>query len=368
MDSTTTTMIIVLVAIFCSSISGGVGYWLWEEKQKERRATKQPISNQANPAPVSNEENPAPVKSDSFATLPAGAGLATCIIPFEQGLLITSKNGKVYKVKKNKAEEWLDVAPDVNTVSEAGLLDICLHPKFQTNGIFYIKHVNGKNEIVVSKGKGSSTRGGSLETLFKVVHASNGRNHYGGGLHVGPDNMLYFAIGDCEAKERAPDESSPYGKILKMSLEGGPTSVFVKGLRNPWRTHFSGNNLYIADVGTDKNKGKERVFMVPINSKADCGWPETEDPDGGKYLKPIFSWGSQSKGECIIGGITYRGSKTSLKGTYIYGAFRPADIFAYNLTTGNETKVASIQGRVSAIGEDQQGEIYFGTENVIYSL
>jgi glucose/arabinose dehydrogenase len=310
------------------------------------------------------------VQVKKFATLPSGSGLVTCIVPgINSTLLVTTQAGKAYKISENKAEEWLDLAPDLNTQSEAGFLDICLSPDFASTGIFYTKHINRKNETVVSRGKGDSSRGGNLTTLFSTPHSTNGRNHYGGGLEIGPDKMLYFAMGDNEVKDKASDDNSVQGKILKMDPNGGTPIVYVKGLRNPWRSKFAPNgDLYIADVGTDRNKGKERVFVAKPNTKPDCGWPETEDPTGGKYLKPVISWGSQTKGECIIGGIVYRGSKAALTGTYIYGAFRPSDIYAHNLSTGQEQKIHSLSGRNSAIGEDINGEVYFATENIIYSI
>jgi glucose/arabinose dehydrogenase len=375
----TSYIIVILVCVSFSVIAAVVG-WMNRDSLASMVAPQTPQNTPQTNAPQTKPNNwgaqttlmpNANVGMSTFATLPGSSGVVTCIVPGPgSALLATTQNGKVYKVTKNKAEEWLDVSPDLNTQSEAGLLDICLQPDFTSSGIFFTKHINRKNEIVICRGKGDANRGGNLQPIFTTPHAANGKNHYGGGLHIASDGLLYFAIGDCEVKQNASDDASYQGKVLKMNTTGGTPSVVVKGLRNPWRTNFAPNgDLYIADVGSDRSKGKERVFVAKTNLKSDCGWPETEDPSGGKYLTPIISWATGTKGQCIIGGVTYRGSKAALKDTYIYGAFKPSDIFAYNLTTKTETKIASVpDGRNTAIGEDANGEVYFGTENVIYSI
>ena len=100
-------------------------------------------------------------------------------------------------------------------------------------------------------------------------------NHNGGGIHFGPDGMLYIALGDGgsggDPQGNGQRLDTLLAKILRIDVDGTsdasayaipPDNPFVAtagarpeiwltGLRNPWRFSFDGptGDLWIGDVG-----------------------------------------------------------------------------------------------------------------------
>jgi glucose/arabinose dehydrogenase len=262
-------------------------------------------------------------------------------------------------------------------------------------------------------------------------------NHNGGDLAFGPDGFLYVASGDGgDANDNNPNGHTAVtgngqntnvvlGKILRLdvngnngkrptygipaanpfSASGGAKEVFAYGFRNPFRFSFSGNDLYVADVGQNtieevdkvvagKNYGwnyKEgKFFFNPANGTVSANpipgatpgtpgapvavLPITEDPvlqydrDDNGVVKRIS----------IIGGYVYHGTKLpGMQGKYIFGDFSSAfnspngSLYYADLTTGEINQFILGDSNhplgffVKGIGEDANGELYvMGSTNL----
>jgi uncharacterized repeat protein (TIGR03806 family) len=113
------------------------------------------------------------------------------------------------------------------------------------------------------------------------------------------------------------------------------TELWCTGLRNPWRFSFDpvNQNMFIGNVGQDH---WEQVYLG--QKGGDYGWNYYEGshegpafrrkPAGEDYLQPICEYSHRNgesgdmQGNCIIGGIVYRGSQfTDLFGTYIFSDY-----------------------------------------------
>jgi glucose/arabinose dehydrogenase len=67
-------------------------------------------------------------------------------------------------------------------------------------------------------GEAGSYRLGSPATIIDDLPQSV--YHNGGRIAIGPDGMLYVAVGDTQDSETAQDKDSLGGKILRMTLDG----------------------------------------------------------------------------------------------------------------------------------------------------
>gem|GEM_PF-5866703 len=126
---------------------------------------------------------------------------------------------------------------------EGGLLDVLLHPEFESNQQFYL-FVNVANADGEDIGRvlryvlADDLRSATLERVI-LDDIPTGLHHQGGRMRIGPDGMLFVTVGAYEPEE-AQDPDTLAGKLLRLGLDGqipadnpDPTSlVYVSGIRN----------------------------------------------------------------------------------------------------------------------------------------
>jgi glucose/arabinose dehydrogenase len=250
---------------------------------------------------------------------------------------------------------------------------------------------------------------------------SSAFNHNGGNIVFGPDKMLYVGTGDggasCGTNQRgaAQDPTKLFGKILRLDPKapaphgaaGNPFPesplVLHYGLRNPYRFGFDKDtgDLFIGDVGQD---GYEEVDYAPSGAKGlNFGWPTFEGKQmstgsmgtcspsalhaGATAVAPIIDMdrragasGPFANYNSVIGGYVYRGEALAqLRGVYVFGDYegtrmgmlrqcgdKTSPVLAIpkkpdpNLPTSFAAKGgAPALGKLTAIVQDNQGELYF---------
>ncbi|MGZ3932029.1 MAG: PQQ-dependent sugar dehydrogenase, partial [Bacteroidia bacterium] len=234
-------------------------------------------------------------------------------------LFICEQTGKI-KILKNGTivpKPFLDVSGLLDAMgksySEKGLLGLAFHPKYKTNGKFYVyysaKESNAEydHKSVIAEYKVSSdpdeADAASAKIIMEVKQPEP--NHNGGQLAFGPDGFLYIGLGDGGGAGdkhgsvgNGQNLSTVLGKILRIDVDSKspyavpPSNPFVadkdaqpeiwaRGLRNPWRFSFDRQTgqLFCADVGQNKweevniiEKGKNYGWRIMEASH--CFQPE----------------------------------------------------------------------------------------------
>lgn len=299
----------------------------------------------------------------------------------------------------------------VDSTSERGLLGLAFDPAYGTEGgsdcsdCFYVYHTAGSagatnvaryrhvagNDLLAD----TNTR----ELLFSVAQPFS--NHNGGHLEMGPDGMLYIALGDGglanDPQENAQNINSLLGKILRIDVSqrpgftNPPDNPFVGvdgndmiwswGLRNPWQFSFdtgpcATNAMLIGDVGQD---AREEINYEPAGAGGrNYGWDCMEgnlcwtndvgcscDDD---LTDPIHVV-NQPIAQSITGGYVYRGaSMPANRGRYIFGDFLTGRSWSLGLAIDQNgeamvTDVVEIsqqigQFNISGFAHDAAGELY----------
>ncbi|MBY0372839.1 MAG: PQQ-dependent sugar dehydrogenase, partial [Bryobacteraceae bacterium] len=252
-------------------------------------------------------------------------------------LFVTERVGRVKIVNKDgrvQPEPFLDLTKinplgsDVQTgFVEQGLYSIAFHPKFKTNGYFYVHYAslpfNGDGVIVRfqvdPKSPNIMTPERTNQTAKVIMRIEQPYyNHNGGQIEFGPDGYLYIGSGDGgwegDPYGAGQDLTTWLGKMLRidvdtfdddtvsykipkdnpfararderlMQLFGISEADFAKiktrvrpeiwsyGLRNPYEFSFDPKNghLFIADVGQNH---WEEIHFQPKGSKGgeNYGW------------------------------------------------------------------------------------------------
>jgi glucose/arabinose dehydrogenase len=324
-------------------------------------------------------------------------------------LFIVERAGTI-RVLQNGAvlpTPFLDISGSVSAApnTEGGLLGLVFAPDYTQSGVFYVYYTGDADppgsapfesrvsRFTASGNPATSNVADPQETiLFRVGQPYT--NHNGGTIAI-RDGFLYLGLGDGgssgDPEERAQDDASPFGKMLRFDLAEQQMpwtpEIWAKGLRNPFRFSFDRGtrDLYIGDVGQGE---LEEIDAERADSTGgrNYGWDVMEGtacyPDGGtdpgeppchdpSLVLPIHEY-NHGAGRCsVTGGAVYRGrASSSLRGLYFFSDFCSARIWTlrWNRATGIAGELTdrtsefppSSGGAISqpvAIVEDGAGEL-----------
>jgi glucose/arabinose dehydrogenase len=299
---------------------------------------------------------------------------------------------------------FLDITDRVLSGGERGLLGLAFHPRFPSNGRFFVNYTRRPDgatvitEFKVARGNPSVADPASEVMLLLVAQPFP--NHNGGGVEFGPDGFLYIGLGDGGAGNdpgnRAQNVDDLLGKMLRIDVDrpAGPglryssppsnpfvgagrgrPEVFALGLRNPFRFSFdrATGELWAGDVGQN---AIEEIDVVTAGGN--YGWrvfegtrctglgPASCTTPG--FIPPVAEY-RHTGGRCsVTGGYVYRGRAGSLPvGSYVYGDFCSGEIFL--LENGTQRVLVDTRLRIASFGEDEAGEIYVvGLDGTVHRL
>ncbi len=294
--------------------------------------------------------------------------------------------------------------------NEEGLLGVAFHPRYRTNGKFYVYYTqhdprrNVLSEFVVSKKDPARADFYSERILLEVARPYG--NHCGGCTIFGPDGYLYVSLGDGGGADDPHDNGqnlqSLLGKIIRLDVDAqtgrqpyrippdnpflgrgvaARGEIWAYGLRNPWRMSFDRRTgqLWAADLG--QNKWEE---VNIITKSGNYGWNRREGfhpfkesaPAGANFIDPVIEYPhnpafdkntTHSPGLSITGGYVYRGKKLpALRGAYLYADFALGTIWGLRQEKGRITQSGALYvpppgtapRNVASFAEDARGEIY----------
>lgn len=319
-------------------------------------------------------------------------------------LFVVEKAGRIRIIENGVllATPFLDIDPIVNsTTLEFGLLGLCFHPDYQTNGYFFVNYIELTGDSVIARFRVTADPNvadpASRETVLYIDQPNS--NHRGGWLDFGFDGYMYCTFGDGgpqnDTNNRAQNINLLQGKLLRLDVDGpdnimgsadddgfpadpnklyaipptnpfvgvaGEDEIFAYGLRNPWRASFDRQlgHLYIGDVGQN---AWEEVDYIPVGSAGgqNFGWRCMEAnhctgltgctcslncPSGSGLTCPIHEY-SHSFGLSITGGYVYRGCAIpDLKGTYYYADYQTSRIWSFKY---NGSVVSAFEERTAEL-------------------
>ncbi|MFZ5472134.1 MAG: PQQ-dependent sugar dehydrogenase [Myxococcota bacterium] len=299
-------------------------------------------------------------------------------------LFVALQSGQI-RVVKNGAllpTPFATVTP-IRNFSECGLLGITFDPSFASNGYVYVFACVSNTESQIIRYTAVGDVGTAKTTLIGGL-PTVGDTHNGGGISVGPDAKLYWAIGDNRLTiGHDGDLTSLMCKVGRAHLNGsvpndnpfydgnGPNNdyIWARGFRNPfthaWQPGL--NRLWVNDVGGFG----EQVFQV--NRGDHGGW---NDYGGGNqpagYIRPVFIVpAGGSSGGCITGGAFYDGTlfPAAYRGNYFLGDFEvPGRIIRATFDANNAFVAQSVFGtdipNIVDVDVGSDGALYYASWNL----
>jgi hypothetical protein len=313
-------------------------------------------------------------------------------------LFVVEQRGRIMEVRDGQklATPFLDIASDVRSGGEQGLLSMAFSPDYATSRKLYVYYTAPRagdaggsvitvQELQAAAGNPDAADPASRRTVLTIDHPAQS-NHNGGQLQFGPDGLLYIGTGDGgggndrgsgRPSNNAQNLSSRLGKILRMNpRSGGAPEIYAYGLRNPWRFSFDrrAHDLIIGDVGQG---AREEVDFSPAGTAAgtNYGWvcwegtlrntsasPQCDPPND---VFPVLEKSHGSDGYCaIVGGYVVRDAALgALNGRYLYGdncqsGIRSAALVARPARVSDDSATGLDVSGLTSFGEDSCGHVY----------
>jgi glucose/arabinose dehydrogenase len=220
-------------------------------------------------------------------------------------LFIAEKNGTVRAITPDgKVSDPILTLANIDASGERGLLGLALDPNFAENGYlwaFYTRGdalVNRVSRFTVTDDKAVDEQ---VSFEFKIAFETSTILN-GGGLHFGPDGMLYISAGSTNNVFASNEPDSPQGKLHRVDpatfpaapAPGNPTpgsTIYARGLRNMFDFTFNPANGWLYGTENGGDCDDEINLIAP---GGDYGWHTDglcEDnalPADYPYQKPLL--------------------------------------------------------------------------------
>ncbi|MEQ9278048.1 MAG: PQQ-dependent sugar dehydrogenase [Balneola sp.] len=215
-------------------------------------------------------------------------------------MLITDRSGKLLRVREGNLVAEISGVPDVYARSQGGLLDIALHPDYESNGWIYIAYssTQGMGEganTAIMRAKLENNALVQSQVLYKATPNTTRGQHYAGRIVFDSDGYLYFSVGDRGNRDELPQSlSKDGGKIYRLNDDGSVPDD------NP----FVGQEGAIEAMYSYGHRNPQGMAMHPETGKI---WSHEHGPRGGDELNFIEA-GKNYGWPVITYGINYNGT------------------------------------------------------------
>jgi aldose sugar dehydrogenase len=346
-------------------------------------------------------QNPTPITDNISLTQESVFSDRGIIWGFEflpnNDIIFSEKSGKMGIYSNGKITELSGLPTDINTDSQGGLLDICLHPDYVTNGWIYASYsssVGGKGLLNLIRFQIEGNFIKNTENIFKSSATNQWKGHYGSRIVFDKNGFLFLSIGEGGSTtyggENSPNLNAQnvkeaWGKIHRMTDTGkvptdnpvltgnsSPTTIYSYGHRNPQGLVLNTDTGEIWETEHGPKGGDE---LNLIQKGKNYGWPLVSNGVNydGKTIStshnrtgienPEHYW-TPSIGAC---GLAYVSSTKygSWKGSYVAGglALRNLSRVEINGSTVKSTTIIENAGRVRDVKIGLDGYLYLSVES-----
>lgn len=305
-------------------------------------------------------------------------------------LLVTEKSGKLYLVNSGEKTE-ISHGLQVYNRGQGGLMDVVLHPDYDSNGWIYFSYASDEGEgdgghTAIARAKLNGNSLTELEQLYKATPNTTKGQHFGSRIAFDNEGYLYFSIGERGERDVNPqDITRDGGKVYRLYDDGRvPESnpfyntpdalkaIYSYGHRNPqgMLTHYKTGEIWVHEHGP---QGGDEINVV--KKGANFGWPVIsygENYDGTSFTEltekegmeqPLYYWvpSIAPSGMAFVTSDIYPDWKGDLMvGSLKFGYLERLEI-ENNKVTSREKLMEGL-GRIREVRQGPDGYLYVGVE------
>ena len=305
-------------------------------------------------------------------------------------MLATERSGKLWLLTEGKPSIEITGLPEIHAYGQGGLLDIALHPAFETNQLIYFTYASQNktgSHTALMRAKLDRDNHQLIEKQMLYLGEGNSMegSHYGSRIAI-TDQFVYFSMGDRGQRDKNPqDLSLDGGKIYRLNLDGSvPKSnpfyqqanakkaIYSYGHRNPQGliTIPDSHQVWSHEHGP---KGGDEVNL--IESGHNYGWPVIGY--GVNYIGTNYTDITAKEGmdqpklywdpSIAPSGMAYISSDKypQWQGKLLLGSMKFGHLVLLDINNGQVTKQTKLLagiGRVRNVIQGNDGYIYLGLD------
>lgn len=201
-------------------------------------------------------------------------------------MLVTERSGALYLMDDRGQRTRIENVPDAFVKLQGGLLDVVLHPQFETNSTVYLSLAHGRQKHNTTRVVRAVLEGNALRDV-QVIYDNTPKGtsvHYGGRLAFLPDGTLLVTTGEgADYREHAQRLDVVLGKIVRINDDGSipadnpfattpdaDPAIWSYGHRNPQGLYVDAQTGTVYSTEHGPRGGDEINIIEPgIN----YGWP-----------------------------------------------------------------------------------------------
>jgi aldose sugar dehydrogenase len=360
----------------------------------------------ADPVPMAAQDGASHASRDhSFRVVTVAEGLihpwGMAFLP-NGDLLVTERPGRLRIIQGGVlAPEPIPGVPEVRAQGQGGLLDVALHPEFESNRLVYLSYSKPRSggaegTTAVARGVFDGTSLSNVEDIFVAEAWSRAGQHFGSRLAFDRDGYLFVTVGDrgnspmTDTPEAHPAQTTDnhVGSILRLNDDGSVPAD------NP----FVGQEGYLPEIWAYGSRNAQGMIVHP---ETNVVWINEHGPQGGDEVNVVhpgrnFGWpvvghGRQYGGGAVIhdatsapgytdpvhvwtpsiatsGKLLYTGSAfPAWQGSLFVGGLAGQQLARLTLdgerVTGEETLLRGEVGRIRDIRQGPDGFIYLAIDH-----
>ena len=325
-------------------------------------------------------------------------------------MMVNERPGRMYLIDGNNIQK-LDNLPPIHSQedqltapeggSQAGLLDLAVHPDYENNGWIYFTYSSpgdpdGVDDSIATgtalaraRLNNNSTDLTDLSVLYTMIPRTEPGRHYGSRIIFPGDGTVIFSIGDRGIRTPSQDLTHPAGSLIRLGENGGvpvdnPFVGIVPGNLRPEIYSFGHRNNQGIAINPDNGEiwatdhgpyGGDLLYR--IEKAGNYGWPQvshgkeygtgehiglgTEAPG---VIPPVYVW----KESMAPSGLTfYNGEEfPQWQGNLFAGSLLKEEVYRLVIENGavtyKETLISEKIGRIRDVRQGPDGYIYLATD------
>ncbi|HUF70811.1 MAG TPA: PQQ-dependent sugar dehydrogenase [Longimicrobiales bacterium] len=271
----------------------------------------------------------------AFRAVPVAEGLNNpWSIAFVPGgdILITERAGRLRIVRNGQLlEAPVEGVPEVRARGQGGLLEVALHPQFESNRFLYLTYSKpnadgSEGTTAVARGRFENDRLIDVQDIFVAEAWSRGGNHFGSRIAFDSDGYLFVTVGDRGA---SPDPATVHSHPAQdLSNHQGTVNRLHDDGRIPADNPFVGRSGAQPSIWSYGHRNQQGLAYDATTGYL---WENEHGPQGGDELNLVRRGGNY--GWPVIGyGLQYGGSVIH-QSTTSEGMEQPAHYWVPSIAT-----------------------------------
>lgn len=197
-------------------------------------------------------------------------------------MLVAEKVGNIVRILADGTKQLAGSIKDVAVHGQGGLMDLTLHPDFNSNGLIYYSYT-GRDKYDYGTRIGHfqwrNNKVTNQQEIFRATNLAGGGRHFGSRLVFDDQDHLYISLGDRGARTKSQNLNNHFGKVLRLDDSGTPVAankfsnkmlpeIYSYGHRNPQGFVFAKGKLWLHEHGA---RGGDELNL--ISRGKNYGWP-----------------------------------------------------------------------------------------------